>query len=161
MPDVLLPRFTRITNESLRRLLGNLTPGEVSREETEEVALLALAHLRTVDRSWGRFKEALAGGMPAPEARLVLSDFAALVEDCLDVARALAGFGSSGDQPGAQGWGSELEGTRARLQQIGEEARDLLRRFSVPAPPVDQERLERGLAQAKGALGRVLGTRDG
>ncbi len=138
----ILSPVVRDSAESARRRLGESAP----RTAAEVQGLLDLHHLLTdlLRRDWEAAQRALEVGLPADRLRALLEPIRDGATIQLDVVLRLRNLSwAVGVSP------QDLEADDVALRTLRAEATKVLDWLAAPWPPIDQERLARGIAQAE------------
>lgn len=138
----LLSWVARDSAESAHRRLG-----EAAHPTAAEVQGLLELHRVLTDllrRDWAAARAALAEGIEAGRLRAMLGPIRDSAEAQLDFLSRLRNLAGAAEAPLAS-----LAAEEAELRALREEATRILDWLAAPRPPIDQERLARGMAQAE------------
>jgi hypothetical protein len=151
MPDLLAPELTREHADSLRRVLDRRQEPGLSLGDAEFLLSSALVDVDLSRRMWTLVRQEVSAGMEGASARRqveaacqALQASAASVQSTLQLAEAV------GQRHQTEVGGvAQVREALAEVARLVDAARTLLGWLDEPLPPIDAERLARGVAAAR------------
>jgi hypothetical protein len=160
MPDLLAPELTREHADSLRRVLDRRQEPEMSLGDAEFLLSLALVDVDLSRRMWALVRQEVVAGMEDASARRqVEAACQALQASTASVRSALRSAEAVGQRHQTEVGGlAQVREALDEVVRLADAAGSFLGWLDQPLPPLDAERLARGVAAAR--RGEVQAARD-